>query len=173
MRSRMVSILMGAVLLTAMSGGSAGAGAPGVGFHAPVTLRVIDESRAGSPAAASAGAGEAITISTGAEMPGGCDAVVRIEETEHRNDSIAVAARVEPGRDVRRAGDDVRAGDVVLRVGAALGPSELGVLASIGRAGVSCARRPRLAVLRSERNGVVVARIPEEDPRVLSGLWFV
>src|SRR5438093_312985 len=38
MRSRMVSILMGAVLLTAMSGRSAGAGAPGVGFHAPVTL---------------------------------------------------------------------------------------------------------------------------------------
>jgi molybdopterin molybdotransferase len=74
---------------------------------------------------------------------------VRIEETEHRNDSIAVAGQVEPGRDVRRAGDDVRAGEVVLRRGAVLGPSELGVLASIGRAGVSCARRPRLAVLTS------------------------
>jgi molybdopterin molybdotransferase len=114
---------------------------------APVMLRVIDESRAGSPAVASAGAGEAIAISTGASMPGGCDAVVRVEEIEQRNGSIAISGPVEEGRDVRRAGDDVRAGDSVLRRGAVLGPSELGVLASIGRTGASCARRPTVGVL--------------------------
>jgi molybdopterin molybdotransferase len=114
---------------------------------AQVTLRVIDESRAGSPAVGSAGTGEAIAISTGAAMPTGCDAVVRIEETEQRNGSIAVSGPVEEGRDVRRVGDDVRAGELVLRRGAVLGPSELGVLASIGRVGVSCARRPSVGVL--------------------------
>src|SRR5215211_6324651 len=113
----------------------------------PVTLRVVDESRAGAPAASSAAAGEAIAISTGAAMPVGCDAIARIEETDLRDDSITVTAPVEPGRDVRRAGDDVHAGDQVLRRGAILGPSELGVLASLGRGTVPCARRARLSVL--------------------------
>jgi molybdopterin molybdotransferase len=114
---------------------------------APVALRVIDESRAGAPAAATAGAGEAIAISTGAAMPPGCDAIVRVEETELRDGSIAVSAPVEAGLDVRRAGDDVEAGDVVLRRGAVLGPSELGVLASVGRGVVPCTHRPRLSVV--------------------------
>jgi molybdopterin molybdotransferase len=114
---------------------------------APVTLHIVDESRAGAPAASTAGPGEAIAISTGAALPAGCDAIVRIEEVEQSGGSIAVSAPVEPGRDVRRAGDDVAAGAVVLRRGDALGPSELGVLASIGRAVVRCARQPRLSVL--------------------------
>jgi molybdopterin molybdotransferase len=114
---------------------------------APVTLRVVDESRAGAPAGSTAGPGEAIAISTGAAMPAGCDAIVRIEEVERSNGSIAISEPVEPGRDVRLAGDDVEAGAVVLRRGDALGPSELGVVASIGRAVVRCARQPRLSVL--------------------------
>jgi molybdopterin molybdotransferase len=119
----------------------------GASADSPVELRVIDESRAGAPAAATAGAGEAIAISTGAAMPNGCDAIVRIEETDQRDGSIAISAPIDAGRDVRHAGDDVRAGETVLISGTTLGPSELGVLASIGRAEVSCARRPRLAVL--------------------------
>jgi molybdopterin molybdotransferase len=119
----------------------------GASADTPTTLRVVDESRAGAPAGSSAGPGEAIAISTGAAMPAGCDAIVRIEETEQRDGSIVVSVPVEAGRDVRRAGDDVRAGDVVLARGTALGPSELGVLASVGRAAVLCARQPRIAVL--------------------------
>jgi molybdopterin molybdotransferase len=114
---------------------------------APVTLHVIDESRAGAPANSRAGPGEAIAISTGAAMPAGCDAVVRVEDTQPRDGAIAVFGAVDAGHDVRRAGDDVKAGEVVLRRGAVAGPSELGVLASIGRSTVSCARRPRIAVL--------------------------
>jgi molybdopterin molybdotransferase len=119
----------------------------GASTDSPASLLVVDESRAGAPATASAGRGEAIAISTGAAMPEGCDAIVRIEDAEERDGSIAVSAPVEPGRDVRRAGEDVRAGEIVLRRGAALGPPELGVLASVGRARPSCARRPRLSVL--------------------------
>jgi molybdopterin molybdotransferase len=93
------------------------------------------------------GPGEAIAISTGAPMPPGGDAIVRLEETELRDGSITVTSPLEPGRDVRHAGDDVRAGDLVIERGAVLGPSELGVLASVGRASAPCARRPRVAVL--------------------------
>jgi len=119
----------------------------GASPDAPVVLEVVDESRAGAPASASAGRGRAIAISTGAPLPAGCDAIVRLEETELRGRSIQVTASVDPGRDLRRAGDDVREGEVVVGHGAALGPSELGVLASVGRASISCSRRPRVAVL--------------------------
>jgi molybdopterin molybdotransferase len=113
----------------------------------PVALRVVDESRAGAPATAAGGPGEAIAISTGAAMPAGCDAIVRLEDAELRDGSIVVSSPVDPGHDLRHAGDDVKAGEIVLRRGAVLGPSELGVLASVGRAGVPCARRPRVGVL--------------------------
>jgi molybdopterin molybdotransferase len=58
-----------------------------------------------------------------------------------------VAVEVDPGRDVRRAGDDLRAGERVLFTGSTLGPAELGVLASVGRESIRCSRRPRVAVL--------------------------
>jgi molybdopterin molybdotransferase len=54
---------------------------------------------------------------------------------------------VEPGRNVRLPGEDLRAGAVVLRTGTRLGPAEIGVAVGAGRAAVSCARRPRVIVL--------------------------
>ena len=113
----------------------------------PVALDVIDESRAGAPATCGVEEGQTIAISTGAAMPTGADAVVRLEDADARDGSIAVVAPVEPGRDVRRAGEDVRGGEAVLGRGAVLGPSELGVLASVGRAAPRCATRPRVSVL--------------------------
>jgi molybdopterin molybdotransferase len=54
---------------------------------------------------------------------------------------------VEPGKNIRRAGEDIPAGDTVMRAGIELGPAEVGVLASVGRSEVSCAVRPRVTVL--------------------------
>jgi molybdopterin molybdotransferase len=113
----------------------------------PVALELTGESRAGAPAEGSVGPCEAIAISTGAAMPEGADAIVRLEETELRDGSIIVAAPVEPGRDLRRAGDDVAGGELVVERGTVVGPSELGVLASLGRGAVRCAARPQVAVL--------------------------
>jgi molybdopterin molybdotransferase len=114
---------------------------------APVTLPLAGESRAGHPAAGPLPAGAAMAISTGAMLPQRADAVVRIEDTASADGSVEVRVAVEPGRDVRRAGEDVRAGSTVLRAGTRLGPAELGVLASVGVAEAPCARRPRVAVL--------------------------
>lgn len=115
----------------------------------PAVLGVVDESRAGSPAAATLGGGEAISISTGAVLPAGADAVVRVEDTRGDEGRVEVLAPVAAGANVRYAGDDVRAGQTVLERGALLGPSELGVLASLGSVAAPCVRRPRLAVLSS------------------------
>src|SRR5262249_46302810 len=117
------------------------------GPDAPVTLRTVDEPRAGRPATGSVERGRAIAISTGAAMPDGADSVVRVEDTRSTADSVEVLAEVARGRDVRYAGEDIRDGAVVCASGTRLGPAELGVLASVARASLNCHRRPRARVL--------------------------
>ncbi len=119
----------------------------GAGAESPAKLRLSDESRAGAPAVGALEAGQAFGISTGAVVPEGADAVVRVEDTRASGDEISVRVEVEPGRDIRRAGEDIRAGDKVLKAGSVLGPAELGVLASIGVAEPLCARRPTVAIV--------------------------
>jgi len=110
-------------------------------------LRVVAESRAGSPAAAVIAAGEACAISTGAAIPEGTDAVVAVEDTRRYENEVELAVAVKPGSFVRRAGEDVRAGATLLEPGVRLGPAELGVLASAGRPSVAVGRRPRVAIV--------------------------
>jgi molybdopterin molybdotransferase len=127
-------------------------------------LEVIDESRAGHPASEAVRPGAAVRISTGAVVPEGANAVVPVERTTAvtaERDSCAVdpvirgkvrTSRVrvpetEPGANIRRAGEDVSLGAVVLRARTTLGPAELGVAASVGRASLRCALRPRVVVL--------------------------
>lgn len=117
--------------------------------EAPVPLRLVGESRAGRPATVPLGAGEGIAISTGAVVPAGADAVVRVEATQVEDGRVLVAEEVEAGRDVRDAGEDIRPGQTVIEKGTPIGPAELGVLASLGAATVACHRRPRVSVLTS------------------------
>ena len=109
-------------------------------------LEVVDESRAGAPASRALEPGQAIAISTGAMVPEGAAAVVPVERTGLRDGRVTVEA-VKPGANIRRAGEDVRAGQVVLRTGTALGPAEVAMLAQLGRAEVRCSGVPRVAVV--------------------------
>ncbi len=119
----------------------------GARVKSPAILAVIDESRAGHPAGSSLREGQAIEISTGAMIPEGADSVVRLEDTSLQNGMVEVGVEIEPGNNVRHAGDDIEPGMTVLRRGARLGAAELGVLAAVGVEEIGCARRPRLAVL--------------------------
>jgi molybdopterin molybdotransferase len=119
----------------------------GASPDSPVTLAIVDESRAGHPAEVGLEPGEAIAISTGAMVPAGADAVIRVEDTGATDGRVEVRVSVGPGHDLRRAGEDVRPGDVVVEAGSVLGPAELGVLASVGHSRVACARRPTVFVM--------------------------
>jgi len=120
----------------------------GAGPTSPVTLRVVGESRAGHPARVALGEGQAVAISTGAMLPSGADAVLRVEETRPDGEAeVQALAAPETGTDVRRAGTDLLPGQTVLNAGGAIGPAELGVLASLGRSLIRCVRRPRVSVL--------------------------
>jgi molybdopterin molybdotransferase len=113
----------------------------------PRRLPVVDEARAGHPADRSLGAGEAIAISTGAMLPAGADAVVRVEDTSREESDVLIGTEVPEGKSIRRAGEDVRAGARLIPAGTRIGAAELGALAAVGVAEATCARRPRLTVL--------------------------
>lgn len=110
-------------------------------------LRIVGESRAGAPADVPLADGEAIRISTGAVLPAGADAVLPFEQVVEADGTIETGAAVRPGQHVRRAGEDLRAGAVVLPAGTTLGPAALSVAVGAGAADLACARRPRVAVL--------------------------
>jgi molybdopterin molybdotransferase len=126
---------------SAMDGFAVRAGAGGR------TLRVVGESRAGAPAAVAVSDGEAIRISTGAAIPEGADGVLQIERVAVDGDEVTLEDNVALGRNVRPAGDDLRAGELVLPAGTRLGAAEIGLAAACGRARVTCAQVPRVAVL--------------------------
>ncbi len=113
----------------------------------PARLRVLGEVRAGFPPAASVAPRTAIRIMTGATIPAGADAVVRIEDTSERDGALEVRAGVEVGTSVRAAGSDLKPGDVVGRAGQLVTPGLIGVIAAAGRSAVRCIRRPTVLLL--------------------------
>ena len=127
----------------------------GASVENPVVLRVIGNLAAGYTINVSLEQGTAVRIMTGAPLPEGSDAVVRFEDTSERlnaraeksKDVVRVFQAVAPGENVRPAGEDVRSGELVLAKGTVIRPSEIGVLASLGRPRVRVVRRPRVAVL--------------------------
>ncbi|GJG85276.1 molybdopterin molybdenumtransferase MoeA [Gemmatimonadetes bacterium T265] len=137
------------------------ADAAGARPDAPARLRVVGEAPAGRPWGGTVGAGEAVRIATGAPVPAGADAVVRVEDTDAADDGGTVLVR--DGRDaretdtagggarrnVRPAGEDLRAGSVAARAGTAVTPGVVGVLAAAGAAHVDVVRRPRVAIVAS------------------------
>lgn len=110
-------------------------------------LRIVDESRAGHPATAATGPGEAVVISTGAAMPAGADAVVPLEDAQRDGSTVLVATAAAPGRNVRAPGEDLRGGSEVLSAGRRLDAAAVGVAAAAGVGHLECTRRARVAVL--------------------------
>ena len=113
---------------------------------AAAELELVGEARAGHPWDDPVRPGTAVRISTGAAVPPGASAVIPVERTRASDSRVRVEETAE-GANIRRAGEDVRAGDVVLERGMRLGPAELGVAASVGRAELLCSRTPRVALL--------------------------
>jgi molybdopterin molybdotransferase len=113
----------------------------------PKRLQVIENLAAGYVTDTKVEHGTAIRIMTGAPVPPGADAVIRFERTDQHGKWVDVFYEVAPGQNIRLAGEDVRAGDLVLRKGTQLRPQEIGMLASLGRTDAMVIRRPRVAIL--------------------------
>ena len=118
---------------------TADAGAAGVVL--PVSQR-IPAGVVGGPLAP----GTAARIFTGAQVPAGADAVVMQEQCEVVDAGVRVGVAPRPGQSIRRRGEDVRRGAVVLQAGLRLSPQALGMAASVGQAMLQVGRRPRVAM---------------------------
>ena len=113
----------------------------------PVALPVVGEVRAGDPGEVMIEPGCAARIMTGAPIPPGADAVVPVEATSESDGKVVITEPAARGRHVRPAGEDVRAGEVLVRAGTELAAGELALLASTGLSPVSVRRPPRVAVV--------------------------
>jgi molybdopterin molybdotransferase len=114
----------------------------------PVVLPVVGEIGAGSARVFALAPGTAVKIMTGAPVPTGADTIVPYEATDRGVGQVRIGeAPREPGQHVRRAGDDVAAGDLVVPEGTVLGARHLGLLAAVGRATVATRPRPRVVVI--------------------------
>lgn len=121
----------------------------GASEDAPRTLPVVGSIAAGAPVPTFLLPGQAMQIMTGAFMPPGADTVVRVEDTDAGSATVQVRRDRDIGKNIRRAGEDVREGQVAIPAGTAIGAAQVGVLSSIGCATPRVHRRPRVAILGS------------------------
>ena len=127
----------------------------GASESSPRLLTVVGEIAAGSMPTQAVGPGTAIRIMTGAPLPEGADAVVKFEDTDEvdrksaRKDlsQIGILCEAKKGLNVRRRGEDITRGKLVLEKGTVLRPQEIGVLASLGLSTALVIRRPIVAIL--------------------------
>jgi molybdopterin molybdotransferase len=113
----------------------------------PVTMPVTGDIAAGSRSSYALGPGFTARIMTGAPMPRHADAVVPVEWTDGGIARVQIRRAPSLGEHIRRAGSDLRAGEVVLKRDTVLGPTQIGLLAAIGRDRVLIQPQPRVVVL--------------------------
>ena len=123
------------------------ADAKGASPDVPVKLTVLYDLPAGSVPQGPVGPGQAVRIMTGAPVPIGADAVVMVEKTESGDGFVLVKAEPRGGENIRRAGEDFKAGDVVVTKGSLIRPAEVSMLATVGVPFVFVHKKPRVAVI--------------------------
>ena len=139
---------------------SADAAAPGA------VLRVVGRVRAGERPDRPVARGEAVAIMTGAPMPWGADAVVPVEDVDATagvagaEEAVRVRVAVPAGGAIARRGEQVAAGETVLRAGTRVHPGVVGVLATAGRTRIPVAGRPTVAVVTTGDEIVPASEVP-------------
>jgi molybdopterin molybdotransferase len=113
----------------------------------PGDLRVIGDLPAGTPPSIAVEPGTAIRIMTGALLPEGADCVAHVEITDGGRQVVRVHEGLAAGTNIRKRGEDMRTGDIVLRAGSVLRAGEIGVLAGVQKTPVRVGRRPTIAIL--------------------------
>ena len=131
----------------------------------PVTLQIIEDLPAGYVAKKSVKRGQTIRIMTGAPMPNGADAVIMVEETARpeargKRQEVKVFKEAKVGDNVRKAGEDFKKGDIVLRKGMTIRPPEIGMLAAVGKPNVYVYQQPNVAVLSTGDELIEIEEAP-------------
>ena len=113
----------------------------------PAALQVVEDIPAGTVGEKTVGPGQASRIMTGAPIPAGADTVVPVEDTRGEGERVEILDPGSSGANIRRRGEDMKEGEVLILAGSECGPGEVGVLASVQRTFLPVYRRPTVSVL--------------------------
>ncbi len=139
----------------------------GASVESPARLAVVEDIPAGAVPRKRVGPGEAARIMTGAPIPEGADAVIRMEDTWEEDRRVVIVVEARKDQNIRPAGEDVHQGDRVISRGAVIRPAEVGMLASLGRSFILVHQRPLVAVIST---GDELAEIdePASDGKIVN-----
>ncbi|MGB9628638.1 MAG: gephyrin-like molybdotransferase Glp [Thermodesulfobacteriota bacterium] len=133
----------------------------------PVLLEVIEDLPAGFISKKTLQKGQAIRIMTGAPIPKGADHVIPVEDTKEEGKFVYILEVISKDKNIRKAGEDVKKGELIVSKGDLIRPPEVGMIASVGRAFVSVYQRPLVAILCTGEELVDVDG-PLEDSKIVS-----
>ncbi len=125
-------------------------------------LKCVGEIKAGDTVQEALAAGTCWQIMTGAAVPLGGDAVVMIEHTSREREFVRFERAAQPGQNMVPRGSEAAAGQIILRPGTRLGYAELALAAQVGAVDLQCAKRPRVAILSTGDEVVLVDEAPGE-----------
>ena len=125
-------------------------------------LKCVGEIKAGDTVREALAAGTCLQIMTGAAVPAGADAVVMIEHTTREGDLVRFERAVEPGQNIVPRGSEATAAQSILTPGMRLGYAELALAAQVGAVRLECAQRPRVAILSTGDEVVLIDESPGE-----------
>lgn len=139
----------------------------------PVVLDVVEDIPAGAIPGKRIGTGKVARIMTGAPVPEGATAVVRVEDTEKDGRKVKIFVEAEEGQDIRWAGEDVREGEQVISRGDVIRPAEVGMLAALGRSFIYVYQRPMIAVIATGDELVDIDDTPSQWQIVSSNSYSI
>jgi len=130
--------------------------------RAPVELTVIEDIAAGHMPTKKVQRGQASKIMTGAAVPVGADAVVKVEETEDLlpHNRVKILRTIDKGRNISKMGEDMKVGQIVLRKGMPIRPQEIGILATVGKSRVEVFPAPKVGIISTGTELVDVESTP-------------
>ncbi len=126
----------------------------------PIVLRLVGEVEIGDKPC-ELRSGEAVRVSTGSPLPNGANAVVMLEYANEFDGYVEVCKAVTPWENVSRRGEDVRAGEVVLKRGEVIQPQDVGLLSALGISSVRVLKKPRVGIISTGNELVEVGERPE------------
>jgi molybdopterin molybdotransferase len=124
------------------------------------TIRCVGEIKAGDSVTQALAPGTCVQIMTGAAVPAGADAVVMIEHTRRDSDAVRFEREAQAGQNIVPRGSESAAGQRLLATGTRLGYVELALAAQVGAMELSCARKPRVAILSTGDEVVLAEQTP-------------
>ena len=125
-------------------------------------LKCVGEIKAGDTVREALTAGACLQIMTGAAVPTGADAVVMIEQTSREGDLVRFERAAQRGQNIVPRGSEAGAGQIILTPGMRLGYAELALAAQVGAVNLQCAKRPRVAILSTGDEVVLIDEAPGE-----------